>query len=758
MADQPFAFKPQEIPTNAGCYLYWDKEGKLLYVGKAKHLRKRVSSYFQKTNQSPKTQLMVSKIVKIETRSVNTEIEALILENNLIKEYRPRFNILMRDDKNFLYLRVTNEDEPKLEMVRRILKDGSTYLGPKTSARDFRDTIKFCQKFFGVKMVKPSQNYYINQLTRHQVSPEEYRLNIDRMKRFLKGHTTEIKKEIRDKMMQFATEKKFEAAAKLRDTLASIEKSTQKQTVEFTDLIDRDFVNFYRDGKDIYVVRMAFRQGRFRDLNQLKFSGEALNEDTDVIRQFLAQFYEKVTDFPREIMIPVELSNKDAMEKFLSQIYFNKQKVELIVPQIGDKKKVLALAAINAKNQAEKTKVATLSQAKNFSKALPELADVLGLPKPPERIECFDISHLSGTHTVASMVVFENGKPKNSEYRRFKIKTLEKHKIDDFASLEEVLHRRFAKTLDPGIKPAEVSPIPGSELIMKPIETEGEWERYHQIRETEIFRPHNGPEFVYNREHPDEHKVKNHPKLFILKDEIIGVVRLDHSTKTRLTLRVFGFKKEFQKQGYGTNALQIIEAYAVGKGFKSIVLNAHPSAEKFYAKNGFEKEFWKGDSLKETNIPMGKNLVEKKEKWVLPDLVVIDGGKGQLSSVMKIFKTLEIEGFDPQTQVISLAKREEQIFRPQNTEPIELSFDSPSLKLLQRVRDEAHRFAITFNRSLRTKSQTKSILDEISSIGGTTKKKLLHTFETVSGIREASDEELLKVINQKQLENLRRQL
>ena len=308
MTEKKFTFKPQEIPTDAGCYLYWDDEGKLLYVGKAKHLRKRVSSYFQKTNQSPKTQLMVTKIAKIETRSVGTEIEALILENNLIKEYRPRFNILMRDDKNFLYLRVTNEEEPKLEMVRRVVKDGSTYIGPKTSARDFRDTIKFCQKFFGVKMVKPGQDYYINQLTGHQVSLEDYRHNIDRMKRFLKGNTAEIKKEIRDKMMLFASEKKFEAAAKLRDTLESIERSTQKQTVEFADMIDRDFVNFHRDGKDIYLVRMAFRQGRFRDLNQVKFRGEELNEDSDVIRQFLAQFYEKVTDFPREIMIPAELN------------------------------------------------------------------------------------------------------------------------------------------------------------------------------------------------------------------------------------------------------------------------------------------------------------------------------------------------------------------------------------------------------------------------------------------------------------------
>lgn len=750
MTDTSFNFKPKEIPTDAGCYLYWDTEGKLLYVGKAKNLRKRVSSYFQKTNQTPKTQLMVSKITKIETRSVSTEIEALILENNLIKEYRPRFNILMRDDKNFLYLRVTNEEEPKLEMVRRVVKDGSTYIGPKTSARDFRDTIKFCQKFFGVKMVKPGQDYYINQLTGHEVSIEDYQTNIERMKRFLKGNTSEIKKEIREKMMRFAQEQKFEAAAKLRDTLESIEKSTQKQTVEFSDMIDRDFVNFHRDGKNIYLVRMAFRQGRFRDLNQLKFRGEELNEDTDVIRQFLAQFYEKVTDFPREILIPVELSDAQAIESFLSQTFFSGQRVELIVPQIGNKMKVMKLAQMNARNQAEKAKVAALSQAENFSKALPELAEALKLPKPPERIECYDISHLSGTHTVASMVVFENGKPKNSEYRRFKIKSLEKDKVDDFASMEEVLRRRFIRTQP---KPKHDSP-----LEMKPVESESDWKQYHRIRETEVFLPHFGEDFEYDKEHKDEFKPKNHPMVFCLENEIVGVVRLDHSTKTRLTMRVFGFDKAHQGKGHGTVALQLLEQYALDQGFKSVVLNAHESAIKFYEKNNYEKDFWKGDGRPEHTNPMGKKLVVHKEKWVLPDLVVIDGGKGQLSSALKIFKDIDIEGFDPKTQVISLAKREEQIFRPGKSVPIELSFDSAALKLLQRLRDEAHRFAISFNRSLRAKSQTKSILDEISGIGGTTKKKLMQAFETVSGIREASDEALLEVLNKKQLESLRRQL
>jgi RimJ/RimL family protein N-acetyltransferase len=316
--------------------------------------------------------------------------------------------------------------------------------------------------------------------------------------------------------------------------------------------------------------------------------------------------------------------------------------------------------------------------------------------------------------------------------------------------MEEVLRRRFVRT--------QGSPDFKSKLIMRPVDSDADWERYHAIRETEIFRPHFGEDFEYDREHKDEKKAKNHPMVFELDQQIIGVVRLDHSTKTRLTMRVFGFDKAHQKKGHGTTALQLVENYALKNEFKSVVLNAHESALKFYEKNGYQKDFWKGDGQKDRTNPMGKKLSTKKEKWVLPDLVVIDGGKGQLSSVMKIFKDLEVKGFDPHTQVISLAKREEQIFRPGDTTPIELSFDSSALKLLQRLRDEAHRFAISFNRSLRAKSQTKSILDDVSGIGGATKKKLMQTFETINGIREASDESLLKVINKKQLQNLRRQL
>jgi len=317
--EKEFKYKSKEIPTDPGCYLYWDKDDKLLYVGKAKNLRKRVSSYFQKTKKSPKTALMLKKITRIETRTVNSEIEALILENNLVKQYKPKFNVLLRDDKNFLYLRITNEDEPKLEITRRVIKDGSTYFGPKTSSKEFRRTIKFCQKYFHAKMVRSNQDYYINQLLGTEITPEEYRANIDRMKRFLKGNTKEIVAELTEKMKQFAVDRNFEAAARMRDTIASIDESTQRQTVEFTDLIDRDFVDYAISDNKVYLIRLAFRQGKLRDSNELVFKASEFSEPAEILTSFLLQFYEKVTEPPREIYLPETLEDKETLEQALSE-------------------------------------------------------------------------------------------------------------------------------------------------------------------------------------------------------------------------------------------------------------------------------------------------------------------------------------------------------------------------------------------------------------------------------------------------------
>ncbi len=619
-----FNFVAKNISTDSGCYLFYDRKDVLLYVGKAKNLRKRVSSYFRKTKKSPKTKLMVSKITKIETRITNSEIESLILENNLIKEFQPKFNILLRDDKSFLYLRITKEDFPRLEITRKIVKDGSFYVGPKTSAKSFRQTIAFCQKVFrirdcrlglGIKLPSsgglngviqvlknpetrkiPCMDFHIKKCSgpcSGEISMEDYQKDVSAMKKFLRGDTKGVLTELQEKMMNFAKDQNFEAAGKIRDLISSIETSTERQVVQLDSAFSGDFINFYREKSKAYFIRVLFRNGKFLDQNIVKFKAPIIASDEELLEKFLIQFYEKVDEIPKKIFLPIEIENQENILEF-----FSLENTQIKIPQKGEKKKILDIAFKNARNEAKKEEIAVMSQAENFAKALPKLAEILNLKSSPKRIECYDISHYSGDFPVASQVVFVDGKPKKSEYRRYHIKTLSKGKIDDFASMEEVLKRRF--TL------------------------------------------------------PEE---KNSQKKFL------------------------------------------------------------------------------------------KNL---------PNLVVIDGGKGQLSSVMKVFKEIKIKKFNPKTQIISLAKREEQIFRPKKKEPIELDFDDSALKLLQRLRDEAHRFAISFNRSLRAKNAKKSILDEISGIGGATKKKLMVKFESVSGIAKASDEELSSILSKKQLTNLRK--
>ena len=618
-----FEFKAKNLPEHSGCYLFFDEKDTLIYVGKAKNIKKRVSQYFQKSkNHSPKTALMVKKIRKIKTRITESEMEALILENNLIKKNLPKFNILLRDDKNFLYLRITNDLVPKLEITRKIQRDGSFYVGPKTSSKHFRQMIKFCQKVFlvrdcklqfemtdeeNLKVVKNPENRKLPCMDYHlkkcsgicggEISRDLYLDNVKNMKKFLRGNTAEVLKELQEQMMNFAENKNFEAAAKTRDLMQSIEISSQKQRIELTTVTDADFIDFYRSGKQIYFVRLVFRNGKLIDQNEVTFSSPLDAQNSEILEKFVIQFYEKVDKIPAEIYLPEKLENTEKILEFLQKIEVTK--IEFVIPQKGDKKKVLEIAQKNAVNFAKKTEISLMSQAENFAKALPKLAQVLNLKTNLSRIECYDVSHYSGDFPVASQVVFKDGKPKNSDYRRYHVKTLPAKKIDDYAAMNEVLGRRFTQLLS---------------------------------------------------------KLK--------KDEI-------------------------------------------------------------------------------------------------PDLIVLDGGKGQISAVMKLFKNGDLtapENFDPEAQIISLAKREEQIFRPNQKEPIELDFSNPALKLLQQVRDEAHRFAISFNKSLRKKNQHKSILDEISGIGGVTKKKLMKEFETVANIRNAEDEDLLKIINKKQLESLRKML
>jgi len=627
-----FNFNSKKIPTEAGCYLFFDEKNEILYIGKAKNLRKRVSSYFQKTKKSQKIERLIQKIAKIETRITNSEVESLILERNLIREFRPKFNFLLRDDKNFLYLKITREAFPRMEITRKIVRNGDFYFGPKTSAKGFRATVNFLQKVFGIrscrveildgKVVKNPENRKIPCLDFHvkkcagacsgEISREEYAVAVRDAKRFLRGRTSEILKNLREKMMKFANERNFEAAAKIRDLISGIEVSTERQSVQFLPNFDADFVNFFRDENSVFFARILFRGGRFIDQNEVEFQARGDGDGEEILEQFLTQFYEKVDEIPAEIFLPKFPSGRENLEKFLSKNLENPTKIS--VPTRGDKKKIVEMAEKSAKNFAERSKIEKMSASENFSRAIPELAEILNLKKL-RRVECFDVSHFFGRQTVASQVVAVDGRPARGEYRKFRVKSLAEGKIDDFAAMAEVLGRRF-------------------------------------------------------------------------------------------------------------------------------------------------KNLAKSEPKNEIEDGSGDSATEKREKSVpkIPDLIVLDGGKGQLSAVMKLFSRGEVrapDGFDPELQIIALAKREEEIFRPGVADSIKLPLNSPALQFLQRIRDEAHRFAITFQKKSREKSATKSVLDEIPGIGVATKRKLLKKFGSARGVREASDAELREVLNSRQISELR---
>jgi excinuclease ABC subunit C len=765
-SEKDFIFNPQQIPTDPGCYIFRGEDNEILYVGKAKHLRNRVKSYFSKNEKSPKTTALVKKITHIETRIVRSEMEALILENNLIKEHLPKYNILLRDDKNFLYLRITNEDFPRIEITRRIVRDGSTYIGPHTSAKKFRSMIAFCQKIFkvrtcklefdGTKVVKNPESRKLPCLDFHiqkcsgpcsgEISKEEYKADVERMKKFLKGETKEVLENLREKMMLFAKEKQFEAAAKIRDLMESISSSTEKQRVEVSDLTPRDFVHLYREKNKTFCALLAFRHGKLLNQTTVPLHAEEWESDAEIIEKFLLQWHEKTDDHPIEIVVPVPIENTDVLAELLQ--------AKIVLPQKGEKMRILEIAERNARQAASVAQVEEQAQAEIFAKALPELAEKLGLETSPRRIECYDISHFSGTNTVASQVIFIDGVPRKNEYRRFKLQSLKPGEIDDFKALKEILERRM-RGLTSGVEQNDENEkwARKNEKILQQLELlatvlkDVDWALFGGLGAAlsigKFWREHKDFDIFVTKKH-----WKSTLKIFAE-----ARFEAEEHNEHFFTFTKKGFPPidisplgEDLPLGKFTKKNIIKEPILVGKTEVFLLNLQSLLAIKQSLKESRE------DPRDELDIEVIEHAMRENNAPASPDLIVIDGGKGQLSSVLKVLPP------EFHNKVISLAKREEEVFVPGKSEPLEIDPDSAASKLLQRCRDEAHRFAISFNRSLREKSATKSILDEIDGIGGVTRKKLLQTFGSVRDVRNASDEELLKVVSQKQLEALRKNL
>lgn len=626
----------KECSTQPGVYKMIDQDNQIIYVGKAKNLRKRVKSYFQKNkNIAPKVAVMREKIVTIEFTVTRTELEALVLETNLIKSIRPKYNILMKDDKNYVYAKIAkNVDFPEIEIVRRFQKDSTHhYFGPYTSTDSIFKTLKGLQKLFpyrschgDITEVTPGQtivhnlsrqapclDYYIKRCQAPcigKVTKEEYQTNIANICAILSGDYHDLQKQWEAAMKEAVTNKAFEQAAKYRDRLQALSVLAEKQYAILTSGNDQDVIAIAKEAGYAVIALFMIRGGHIIRTEHFNLTdpGKEENEES-MVTSFIQQYYSDASFIPAEIVTSVALTEEKLLCQFLSTL--KDKKVILLTPERGEKRQLINMVQENAQLQLESNKQTWERERTQTSGALEKLQQALKMKQLPRRIECYDISHTQGTSKVGSMIVFVDGKPLNSHYRSFTIKDLAEGENNDFASLQEVLTRR--------------------------------------------------------------------------------IQYLDN---------VYREKKKRRKEKIDT-----------------------------------------------------VSLPEQ------PDLIIIDGGKGQLSSVMTALRAITKQGSKiTLPKVVSLAKQEEEIFVPKQKDPIILPKDSPEFFLIQRIRDEAHRFAIQGHRKMRAKKMVHSVLDNVQGLGPKTKKKLLSTFGSVKGIREASWEQLLTIVDEHVAEKIREQI
>ena len=565
------------LPDKPGVYLMRDQAGKIIYVGKAVNLKNRVRSYFQQRGLSVKTEALVARIVSFETIVTATEMEALILECNLIKKHRPRYNISLRDDKTYPFIKVTlNEAFPRVYATRRLEKDGAKYYGPYASAGAMHETIALLKKLFPLRSCRsmdaqrPCLEYHIKRCLAPcagLVDQESYLAMVRTVCLFLEGRSADVEKDLKRRMLAASEELKFELAGRLRDQLAAVRQVMEKQNI-VTGAGDQDVLGLARLGGQSCVQVFFVRSGKMVGRDRFMLSGGDNETDGDILAAFVKQYYHEAAFIAREILTPVVLPESELLASWLSERKGGA--VHLLTPQRGSKRDLVQLAADNAVEYLRQRNERDAVKHGKSTAAMEELAQRLSLARLPKRIECFDISHIQGAETVASMVVFTGGEPDKAEYRRFKLRTVE-GSPDDFASMQEVTLRRYREAAEP-----------------------------------------------------------------------------------------------------------------------------------------------------------------------LPDLIVIDGGKGQLSSALEVIRGVGLSDIP----VIGLAKEFEHIFRENISEPLILPRHSEALRLIQQIRDEAHRFAVTYHRKLRAKRNLVSVLDHIKGIGAKRRQALWKHFGALEKMRAASVEDL----------------
>ncbi|HMU43348.1 MAG TPA: excinuclease ABC subunit UvrC [Ignavibacteriaceae bacterium] len=586
--------KLKNLPDKPGIYQFFGDKTKIIYIGKAKNLRNRVRSYFQNNLESPKTQALVNKIRDIELIVTDSEIEALVLENNLIKKFKPRYNVNLKDDKSFPFIKVTKETFPRIYSTRNLLRDGAKYFGPYTDVKNMKASLKIINEVFRIrscrldlsqeniekKKFKVCLDYHIKKCDgpcEGLYSQQDYNEMVSEAIKVLKGKTDDLIQELKQKMEQFVEALEFEKAAVLRDKIEKLSVLSSKQKIVSDDFEDRDIISVAYEGKDSSCSVFNIRSGKLISKKQLRFSVVENEELAEIYSAAIKFYYTDQAEIPKEVVVETEPVDLLLLEEWLSQKA--ERKIKLFIPQRGELRSLVKMCKENAILQLKEIQIQKMKNLGNVPYVLSALQRDLRLKILPRKIECFDISNIQGSDSVASMVVFVDGKPKKNLYRKFIIKTVEGP--DDFLSMQEVIGRRYSK------------------------------------------------------------------------------------------------------------------------------------------------------------------LLEQNE--ALPDLIMVDGGKGQLSSAVEILNKLQIKNFN----IIGLAKRLEEVYFPGNSEPESIPKTSSGLKLLQQVRDEAHRFAITFHRKRRSKRTIKTELTDIKGVGNLTAQKLLKEFGSLASVRNSELDAIAKIVGMK---------
>jgi excinuclease ABC subunit C len=590
-----------KLPDRPGVYLMKDTRGEVVYVGKAQSLRHRVRSYWQKQAAAPleghRIRAVVDRIADVEWTMTDSVSEALLLEANLIKRYRPRFNVRLKDDKSYPYIRITlGDDFPRVERTRKLPNDGSRYFGPYASANSVDESMNLVRRLFPFRtctieikdgqraLQRPCLLYHIKRCQGpciEAISKEAYRADIAQIELFLEGRQETLVKALRDEMQAASERTEYERAGVLRDKIRAIERTMESQKMAAFARTALDLVGLARADNQAAVQLFVVRNGKMigRDVFLLDAARDATDEE--VVTSFMEQYYARASSIPPEVLVPAELPEGGDVAAFLTSRRGGP--VHLRVPRRGEKRELMALAVRNATETLAREQARWMADQGRTLGALEELAEALGLPVPPQRIECYDISTFQGRESVGSMVVFEDGRPRTGEYRRFRIRTVSGP--DDFAAHQEVLRRRFRRAR------------------------------------------------------------------------------------------------------------------------------------------------------------AGEEGTEEELRWKLPDLVIVDGGRGQVSAAKEVLDELGLH----ELPLAGLAKEREELFLPGRAEPILLPSTSQALYLVQRIRDEAHRFAVTYHRNLRAKRAVRSAFDDLPGVGPKRRQALLRVFGSAKRVRDAPVEQIAAV-------------